>query len=192
MREWEKFNNIFSLTALHCWHEYTHCTARLSDTFNATLSAVLALSRGSFFSLRGTSLFARRRASVATRNAAPILHLVLPRASCIAGVHHYALSHVVMGTSADPVKGLRAETRVTLVVSFVIAESGPSDPPSWQVDDPKSYAAVINLFHEILKVVQRQKLRPIRPAKFARIYVTVSRDGLIKNWISTVMRSAAV
>lgn len=36
-----------------------------------------------------------------------------------------------MGTSADPVKELRAETRVTLVISSLsLAESGPSDPPS--------------------------------------------------------------
>lgn len=145
----------------------------ISLIFNLTLSRY-SLSRGSFFSLRGTSSLARRRASVATRNAAPILHLVSQRASCIAGVHHYALlcSHGNVNRSGKRTpRGNESHARGFIV----IVESGPSDPPSWQVNDLKSYVVVISLFQEILKIVECQKIRPIKTAKLARIYVTVSR-----------------
>ncbi|XP_050451289.1 uncharacterized protein LOC126851400 [Cataglyphis hispanica] len=83
-----------------------------------------------FFALAGID--ARRRASIATRNAAPksktpgLAESIVYRASrCTT-----TLARIVMGNvSRSGKKRLCAETRVTLVISSLsLAESGPSDP----------------------------------------------------------------
>ncbi|GAB1865553.1 hypothetical protein CAJAP_06632 [Camponotus japonicus] len=90
-----------------------------------------------FFALAG--IVARRRASIATRNAVPKLHLVLRRASCIALGYTTTFIRIVMGTLADLVKVLRAETRVTLVISSLsLAKSGPSDPSNRRLETVRS------------------------------------------------------
>lgn len=81
---------------------------------------------------------------------------------------------IVMGTLADPVKELSARKRESRSW-FHRYRSLKVVPRIHPIDDLKPCAVVINSFHEILKVVERRKLRPAGDAKFAQIYVIVPR-----------------